>query len=48
MIDEGITNETYAPTADSTLSYLKNFQDFLRRTFKDKFTHYKDMRLVSN
>ena len=48
MIDEGITNGTYAPTADTTLNDLKKFQDFLRRNFKDKFDHYKDMRPVSN
>ena len=48
MIDKGITNVTYAPTTDSTLTDLKKFQDFLRRNFKDKFTHYKDMRPVSN
>ena len=48
MIDEGITNRTYAPTTGSTLSDLKKFQDFLRRNFKDKFTHFKDMRHVSN
>ena len=29
MINEGITNATYAPTADSTLSDLKKFQNFL-------------------
>ena len=27
---------------------LKKFQDFLRSNFKDKVTHYKDMRPVSN
>ena len=48
MIDEGITNGTYAPTTDSALTDLKKFQDFSRRNFKDKFTHYKDMRPVSN
>ena len=44
MIDEGITNETYAPITGSTFSYHKKFQNFLRRSFKDKFTHYRDMR----
>ena len=48
MIDEGITNGTYAPTADTTLNDLKKFQDFLRRNFKDKFDRYKDMRRLSN
>ena len=48
MIDEGIINGTYAPTTDSTLTDLRKFQDFLRCYFKDKFTHYKDMRTVSN
>ena len=48
MIDEGNTNGTYVPTTDSTLSDLKKFQGFLRRNFKDKFTHYKDMRPVAN
>ena len=48
MIDEGITNGTYAPTTDSTLTDLKKFQDVLRRNFKDKLTHYKDMRPVFN
>ena len=48
MIDDGINNGTYAPTTDSTLSDLKKFQDFLRRNFKEKFTHYKDMRPVSS
>lgn len=44
MIDEGITNETYAPITGSTFSYQKKFQNFLRRSFKDKFTHYRDIR----
>ena len=48
MTDEGITNGTYAPTADTTLNDLKKFQDFLRRNLKDKFYRYKDMRPVSN
>ena len=49
MVNEGITNEAYAPTTDSTIIDLKKFQDFLRRNFKDKFTHYnKDLRTVSN
>ena len=48
MIDEGITNGTYAPTTDLTLTDLKKFQDFLLHNFIDKFTHYKDMRPVSN
>ena len=48
IIDVGITNGIYAPTADSTLSDLKKFQDFLRRNFKDQFTHYKKMRPISN
>ena len=48
MIDEGITNGTYAPTADTILNDLKKFQDFLCRNFKGKFDRYKDMRPVSN
>ena len=48
MIDEGNTNGTYAPTADTILNDLKKFQDFLRRNFKGKFDRYKDMRPVSN
>ena len=48
MIDGGITNGTYAPTTDSTLSNLKKFQDFLHGNFKNKLTQYKDMGPVSN
>ena len=48
MIDEGITNGTYAPTADTILNDLKKFQDFLCRNFKGKFDRYKDMTPVSN
>ena len=48
MIDEGIANGTYIPTTDSTLTDFKKFQDFLRRNFKGKYTHYKDMRPVPN
>ena len=48
MVDEGITNGAYTPTTDTMLNDLKNFQDFLHCNFKDKFTHYKDMRPVSN
>ena len=48
MIDEGITNERHAPITDSTLSDLKKFQDFLHRSIKNKFIHYKDMITVSN
>ena len=48
MIDEGITNGTYAPTVDTILNDLKKFQDFLRRNFKGKFDRYKDMRPVYN
>ena len=48
MINERITNETYAPTADTTLSDLKKFQDFLHHNCKDKFTRYKDIRPLSN
>ena len=48
MIDEGISNGTYAPTTDSALSDPKKFQDFLHCNFKDKLTHYKYMRPVSN
>ena len=38
MIDEWITNGTYVATADTALSYLKKFQDFLRWNLKEKFT----------
>ena len=48
MIDEGITNGTYAPTVDTTLNDLKKFQDFLCHNFKEKFDRYKDIRPVSN
>ena len=48
MIDKGITNGTYAPTADTTLNDLKKFQYFLRNNLKDKFDRYKDMSPVSN
>ena len=44
MIDEGITNGIYAPTADTILNDL----NFLRRNFKGKFDRYKDMRPVFN
>ena len=45
MINKEITN---APTTDAVYTDLKKFQDFLRRNFKDRFTHYKDIRPVSN
>ena len=48
MIDEGIKNDIYTPTEDHTLNYLRTFQDFLQRNFKDKFERYEDMRHVSN
>ena len=48
MIDEGITNGTYAPTVNTILNDLKKFQDFLCRNFKGKFDRYKDMRPISN
>ena len=48
MIDKGITDGTYAPTTDSAIRYIKKFQNFWGGNFKDKFTHYKDMRTVSN
>ena len=37
MIDEGITDEKYEPTSDTTLTDLKSFQDFLYsyRNFKN-------------
>ena len=38
MIDEGITDGTYAPTTDSTLGDLKRFQDILHCNFKDKLS----------
>ena len=48
MIAEGLTNGAYAPTIDTAITDLKKFQDFVRRNFKVKFTHYKDLRPVSN
>ena len=48
MIDEGIKNGIYTRTEDNTLNYLRKFQDFLWRNFKDKFARYEDMRPVSN
>ena len=48
MIDKEITNGTCVPNTDSTLTDLKKFQDSLHRNLKDKSTHSKDMRPVSN
>ena len=48
MIDRGIKNGIYTPTEDNTLNYLRKFQDFLWRNFKDNFERYEDMRPVSN
>ena len=48
MTDERITNGTYTPTIDLTLSALKEFQDFLSRNFRDISTHYKDIIPVPN
>ena len=45
MSDEGITNGTYAPTTDSALTDFKKFRCLLRHNFKDKFSHYKDMKI---
>ena len=44
MIDDGIKNKLHEETADNTLKDLKNFQEFLYRSFKD-FENYDDMRL---
>ena len=48
MIDEGITNGTYAPTVDTTLNNLAKFHGFFHGNFKSKFDRYKDIRPVSN
>ena len=48
MTDERITNGTYTPTIDLTLSALMEFQDFLSRNFRDISTHYKDIIPVPN
>ena len=48
MIDEGITNGTYAPTVDTTLNNLTKFHGFFHGNFKNKFDRYKDIRPVSN
>ena len=49
MVDERITNdETYRPSTKTTPSNVKKFQDSFHRCFKDKFTHYNDMRPASN
>ena len=48
MIDNAIAHGTYAPTTDSTLSDLKKCQNFLRRSFKEKFNYYKNMRPAFN
>ena len=44
MIDDGIKNKLHEETADNTLKDLKNFQEFLYRSFKD-LENYYDMRL---
>ena len=46
MIDEGIPSGEYVETADTTHTYLKRFQDFLYRHFKDKKC-YDEMRPIS-
>ena len=47
MIEEGIKNGTYAVTDDTTMQYLKRFQDFLRRNIK-KYEHYNEIYPESN
>ena len=48
IIDEGIATGTHAQTTFLILTYLNKFQEFWRRNFQDKFTHYKEMMHVSN
>ena len=48
MIDDGIRQGIYSLTVDTTLSDLKKFQDFLRRSFKGKYDRYEYMRPISN
>ena len=48
MINDGISQGIYASTVDTTLSDLKKFQDFLRRSFKGKYDRYEYMRPISN
>ena len=47
MTDDGIMKGTYVKTAESTLKELSQFQDFLRRNFRN-YEHYKDMKPDSN
>ena len=43
MVKEGIKNNIYKETTDTTLPDLKLFQHFLYRNFKD-YKDYKKMR----
>ena len=36
IVDEGIANEKYKETSDTTHVDFKRFKDFLYRNFKDK------------
>ena len=47
MVKEGIKNNIYKETTDTTLPDLKLFQDFLYRNFKD-YKDYEKMRPVYN
>ena len=46
IIKNGVTDGTYSPTADTTLSDLKKFQDIWHCNSKDKSTCSKHMRTV--
>ena len=48
MINDGVRQVIFSPTGDTTLTSLKEFQDFLRQNFKGKYDRYEDMRAVSN
>ena len=47
MIEEGIKNGPYAETDDTTMQYLKRFQEVLHRNFK-KYEHYNEIYPESN
>ena len=42
------SDKLFSATGDTTLTGLKEFQDFLRQNFKGKYDRYEDMRAVSN
>ena len=47
MINKGIKLGTYVECEDTTLNYLKLFQNFLQRNFKS-YEKYDKMRPVTN